>query len=89
MPRMQDAQKLLEQTTYESAEKTAVTSRPYSTGRAAIWAFGRQAIQCTAIQTASGIIWAKMKICLQLLSSAKFYPVQENALQSCSRRKGT
>ncbi|CAD7087980.1 unnamed protein product [Hermetia illucens] len=65
------AQDLLEQTTFESEMEIAIISEPYrnrhggvwvtdSTDGAAIWACGRQAIQCTASQAASGFVWAKI-----------------------------
>ena len=65
------AQDLLEQTIYESDVEIAIISEPYrnrhggvwvidSSGGAAIWACGRQAIQCTGNQTYSGFVWAKI-----------------------------
>ncbi|CAD7081162.1 unnamed protein product [Hermetia illucens] len=65
------AQDLLEQATFESEMEIAIISEPYrhrhggiwvkdSTGGAAIWACGRQAIQCTASQAGSGFVWAKI-----------------------------
>ncbi|CAD7081762.1 unnamed protein product [Hermetia illucens] len=64
-------QDLLEQTLFESEMEIAIISEPYrhryggiwvtdSTGGVAIWACGRQTVQCTASQAASGFLLAKI-----------------------------